>query len=753
MSKLIGQIEISTNFRYSKELCVKIYNISKNIYSLFYKNTVYLIQIKNHCLILKASYKFSSYVLHVVIFESQMYVVTSEGIVLESLSDKIDFGCIEETTDYDTFIEKCNYEKETYKFLKNVNYKQDSIESIILTSNEVIICLKDTINNAWMIKVLQKEELGCEKILCIVQCDKYYPYDENIEDQQWLDPFEKKTFPMQHRPILLNIEKNENNFINGISCLMHKSLFISLFGGLASLANEKIILLGLPDGRVMWKNFCLIPNETQPYLLCKLNQPILGLFCTKLHSDEDDISSYSEDSLVILGSEGKFIVYTMNGKSSCKSEHIMLYGYLEASLYSCLMWKNIFIYITISGQLFCTKLQLFENTLNMNSSVLSVNDVIAINFIEENNNIRLLCLTSIGNLYVTSFNQVIEEYYSTDQIQNTLKSITDCSNQILHQQLIFKKQQQALSQLAIAANLLFYKQTLDDIKYTVEEINDQKLTYLLRIDFSSVKKLDLIFEYWHFTIFIHINNKSICKVIPIGKCFHSCFILNFQTSSTLLYPVKIECILQLDFSSIKYLPLTIKKLSPIYITAKEEIMDLWYFLTNEKCEDSPECSSLDNECDNEELSKKTNFKSFLSQKSMKFINLRPVKTTILMSTHKIQQKNKSSEDEINLEDILKYFLEKNSNPRLQINNNCLQCYYFGLKVDITFCKKNEYLQTNIATHHLWHLCKFRRSIIYKLKSILNMKKEMPTETISLSKTCLVEAKVLLGSRRLIFPIS
>ncbi|XP_023223064.1 uncharacterized protein LOC111624461 [Centruroides sculpturatus] len=513
MTELIGHVGVPSQLNYGSKLRVKIRSISRNCYCLYYNNVAYLIQFENRAFAVKATYTFPSYVTHIALVESEMYAVTSEGIMTESVNRTSEL--MEDTVE-DIFAKLNNFEKESHKLLTDFTYKQDSIESLILVSEKIVICFKDKLLNAWTVKILYKEQFGHEKICFTVDWDNY-PSNENIEDLLLLDPFEKKSFPLHHRPILLSIVHSEDISTSETTCSLQKHLFISLFGSSTFLASQDVILLGLPDGRVVWKNICSVSNEAKAHLLCKLNQPIIGLFCTKLHLQKGETISQAQDSLIVLGSEGKFIVFTMSEKSDHENKHLLLFSYLETSLYSYLVWKNYIIYITTSGELFRAELQLNEDSLNVNTYTLPVNRVTAFSFIEEENSIKLLCVTYTGDLYIVPFNDGTKEYSNPNEVQNILKSVNNCSNEILQQQLILKEQQQALSQLAIAANLLFCKQVLDDIKYTLETIKESE--YVLQVDFSPVKKLDVILGYWYFAIFIHINNKSICKFIPIDKFF------------------------------------------------------------------------------------------------------------------------------------------------------------------------------------------------------------------------------------------
>ncbi|XP_067128786.1 uncharacterized protein [Centruroides vittatus] len=738
MTELIGHVGLPSQLDYGSESCVKIRSISRNCYCLYYNNVAYLIQFENRAFVVKATYMFPSYVTYIALAESEMYAVTSEGIMTESVNRTSEL--MEDTVE-DIFAELNNFEKESHKLLTDFTYKQDSIESLVLVSEKIVICFKDKLLNAWTVKILYKEQFGHEKICFTVEWDNY-PSNENIEDHLLLDPFEKKSFPLHHRPILLSIVRSDDISTSETTCNLQKHLFISLFGSSTFLASQDVILLGLPDGRVLWKNICSVSNEAKAHLLCKLNQPIIGLFCTKLHLQKGETISQAQDSLIVLGSEGKFIVFTMSEKSDHENKHLLLFSYLETSLYSYLVWKRYIIYVTTSGELFRAELQLNEDSLNINTYTLPVNRVITFSFIEEENSIKLLCVTYTGDLYIVPFNDGTEEYSNPNEVQNILKSINNCSNEILQQQLILKEQQQALSQLAIAANLLFCKQVLDDIKYTLETIKESE--YVLQVDFSPVKKLDIILGYWYFAIFIHINDKSICKFIPIDKCFHSQFKLNIERASAFSHPIKVECILQLDVSSVKNLPLSIKKLSPVYISVKEEYLDLWDFLLDEKNEDLFNYHSVENKHDKgKQLCEGLEFKSFFSENNMNFDKVRPLTTVILISTYRIGRKCiKNNDGEINMDEILKYFSEKNVNQNLKTNNNCLQCYCFGLKIFIRFFQKQEFLQACVDTHHMWHMCKLRRIIIQKLKGLLNMQKPISEKTITLSKTCFVETKAL-----------
>ncbi|XP_023241872.1 uncharacterized protein LOC111640104 [Centruroides sculpturatus] len=225
--------------------------------------------------ILKRQRKDNNEVKYECRFQSFMNTSWSES------TDSVSSELMEDTVE-DIFAKLNNFEKESHKLLTDFTYKQDSIESLILVSEKIVICFKDKLLNAWTVKILYKEQFGHEKICFTVDWDNY-PSNENIEDLLLLDPFEKKSFPLHHRPMLLSIVHSEDISTSETTCSLQKHLFISLFGSSTFLASQDVILLGLPDGRVVWKNICSVSNEAKAHLLCKLNQPIIGLFCTKLH--------------------------------------------------------------------------------------------------------------------------------------------------------------------------------------------------------------------------------------------------------------------------------------------------------------------------------------------------------------------------------------------------------------------------------------------------------------------------------------
>ncbi|XP_013782298.1 Fanconi anemia core complex-associated protein 100-like, partial [Limulus polyphemus] len=578
-SKEVGQVSVY-KINLNEDL------LGKNLATLSTTSTV-----KNICnFSLEEIFVLDAPVENVHISDDNVFVVTKGAIFKSSLKSTSRERALEE----DVFKSLLNESSESNcRHHQPVNLDRSSLwleKQIICTElvheNRFLTCVEDNLFWTFQVFSLLKKNTNDLAEIAIPKGRKNVADIVCFTDESSILELCKDVFNEPGKPVFLSVSPPshtlDSSVVRGSSLEMQQDLYSSLFGPDSALLGSSVILIGLPDGRVIsWTMTAgerVRQKETNINLVCDLEQPVVGIFLTSLVKSD---AQKPGDCLLMVGKQGKIVLVRIYGSGSLNFSFIHIPSPVCSK---ALQVKDNIILHTADKQVWISELKTTD-CVEVTTRKTGISGVHVLKLTELNAQPAIVwCLLEHGSLVLMKWSDLLVSRKSQSSevglsLEKSLHSIHECSQNMQDIQLKLEWQEQLLTQLGIAASLFFSgskSETFPSCTCTVEMLSIYSDVYVLQVQFDKIETLGLKKDWWYFVVNVRekysLNGKSLVKSIPCKKGNETVQLaLRIHPSevSSFHLPLLVSCGLQFgnkalksQFSDIlllnKFLPLYVK---------------------------------------------------------------------------------------------------------------------------------------------------------------------------------------------------
>ncbi|XP_076317403.1 uncharacterized protein LOC143229238 isoform X6 [Tachypleus tridentatus] len=259
------------------------------------------------------------------ICDDNIFVVTKGAVFKSSLKSTSRGSALEE----DVFKSLLNESTESnHRHYQPINLGRSSLwleKQIICTAvvfeSKFLTCEED--NLLWTFQIFNSLEKDPKYLseIAIPKGRKNVADIASYTDESSILELYKDVFNKPEKPVFLLVSSPSHtyssNIIRGSHFKMQQDLYSALFGPDAGLLGSSVILIGLPDGRViswvMTDGERVRQEEMNINLVCDLEQPVVGIFLTSLVNND---APKPGDCLLIVGKHGKVVLVHVYGSGS-----------------------------------------------------------------------------------------------------------------------------------------------------------------------------------------------------------------------------------------------------------------------------------------------------------------------------------------------------------------------------------------------------------------------------------------------------
>ncbi|XP_076317401.1 uncharacterized protein LOC143229238 isoform X4 [Tachypleus tridentatus] len=400
------------------------------------------------------------------ICDDNIFVVTKGAVFKSSLKSTSRGSALEE----DVFKSLLNESTESnHRHYQPINLGRSSLwleKQIICTAvvfeSKFLTCEED--NLLWTFQIFNSLEKDPKYLseIAIPKGRKNVADIASYTDESSILELYKDVFNKPEKPVFLLVSSPSHtyssNIIRGSHFKMQQDLYSALFGPDAGLLGSSVILIGLPDGRViswvMTDGERVRQEEMNINLVCDLEQPVVGIFLTSLVNND---APKPGDCLLIVGKHGKVVLVHVYGSGSESFSFIHIPSPVSSK---ALQIKGNIILHAADKQVWISELKTTD-CVEVTTCKTSISGVHVLKLTELNAQSAIVwCLLEHGSLVLMKWSDLLVSRKSQSSevglsFEKALHSIHECSQNMQDVQLKLKWQEQLLTQLGIAAALLF----------------------------------------------------------------------------------------------------------------------------------------------------------------------------------------------------------------------------------------------------------------------------------------------------------
>ncbi|XP_076317402.1 Fanconi anemia core complex-associated protein 100-like isoform X5 [Tachypleus tridentatus] len=523
------------------------------------------------------------------ICDDNIFVVTKGAVFKSSLKSTSRGSALEE----DVFKSLLNESTESnHRHYQPINLGRSSLwleKQIICTAvvfeSKFLTCEED--NLLWTFQIFNSLEKDPKYLseIAIPKGRKNVADIASYTDESSILELYKDVFNKPEKPVFLLVSSPSHtyssNIIRGSHFKMQQDLYSALFGPDAGLLGSSVILIGLPDGRViswvMTDGERVRQEEMNINLVCDLEQPVVGIFLTSLVNND---APKPGDCLLIVGKHGKVVLVHVYGSGSESFSFIHIPSPVSSK---ALQIKGNIILHAADKQVWISELKTTD-CVEVTTCKTSISGVHVLKLTELNAQSAIVwCLLEHGSLVLMKWSDLLVSRKSQSSevglsFEKALHSIHECSQNMQDVQLKLKWQEQLLTQLGIAAALLFSgskNETFPSCTCTVEMSSIYSDVYVLQVQFDNIEALGLKKDWWYFVVNVQekysSSGKSLVKSIPCRNGIETVQLsLRIHPSevSSFHLPLLVSCGLQFGNKELKsqfsYV-LLLNKFLPLYV--------------------------------------------------------------------------------------------------------------------------------------------------------------------------------------------